>query len=89
MYGKRYMDHQLLTERLGKSIRELRANRGLTQAGLAERAGVTRQKLSQIEKGAGTVAMMFYARVIAALDSQLTTTPAQMPTLEEVGDVFR
>lgn len=82
------MDYSLLISRLASQIREKRINRGLTQAHLAELAGLTRQKVIAVEKGALTVAMVAYARVLGALDCELAVVPAAMPTLEELGELF-
>ncbi|WP_439958744.1 helix-turn-helix transcriptional regulator [Pseudomonas silesiensis] len=54
------MDYSLLAWRLGKHIREKRINRGYTQAKLA---GLTRQKVIAVEKGALSVSMVAYARI--------------------------
>ncbi|MCO8312480.1 helix-turn-helix transcriptional regulator [Pseudomonas mandelii] len=82
------MDYSLLIYRLGKQIRERRMNRGLTQANLAELAGLTRQKVIAVEKGTLSVSMSAYARVLGALDCEFAVIPAAMPTLEELGDLF-
>ncbi|WLH35282.1 helix-turn-helix domain-containing protein [Pseudomonas sp. FP2196] len=82
------MDHSLLINRLGLQLREKRINRGLTQAQLADLAGLTRYKIIAIEKGTLSVGMIAYARVLAALDCELAVVPATMPTLEELGDLF-
>lgn len=82
------MDYSLLIHRLGKQIREKRMNRGLTQASLAELAGLTRQKVIAVEKGSLSVSMSAYARVLGALDCEFAVIPAAMPTLEELGELF-
>jgi transcriptional regulator with XRE-family HTH domain len=82
------MDYSLLISRLASQIREKRVNRGLTQASLAELAGLTRQKVIAVEKGTLTVAMVAYARVLGALDCEIAVVPAAMPTLEELGELF-
>ncbi|RON19789.1 helix-turn-helix transcriptional regulator [Pseudomonas frederiksbergensis] len=82
------MDYSLLIYRLGKQIREKRMNRGLTQANLAELAGLTRQKVIAVEKGTLSVSMSAYARVLGALDCEFAVIPAAMPTLEELGELF-
>lgn len=82
------MDYSLLIYRLGKQIREKRVNRGLTQAKLAELAGLTRQKVIAVEKGTLSVSMSAYARVLGALDCEFSVIPAAMPTLEELGELF-
>ena len=82
------MDYAFLISRLGVKLREKRLNRGLTQAQLAELAGLTRYKIIAVEKGTLSVGMIAYARVLAALDCELAVVPATMPTLEELGDLF-
>jgi transcriptional regulator with XRE-family HTH domain len=82
------MDYSLLASRLGNQLREKRLNRGLTQAQLALLAGLTRHKVIAVEKGALSIGMIAYARVLGALDCELTVVPAVMPTLEELRDVF-
>ncbi|SEN02335.1 helix-turn-helix domain-containing protein [Pseudomonas sp. ok266] len=82
------MDHVLLMSRLAAQLRIKRRARGLTQAQLADLARVTRYKVIAIEKGALSVGMNAYARVIAALDCELTVIPAVMPALEEVAEIF-
>lgn len=83
------MDYQLVCQRLGNEIRQLRLNRGLTQLELATMSGVTRQKLIEIEQGRGSVALSGYARVIAALDGEFGITPVRLPTLDEIGAIFQ
>lgn len=82
------MDYSLITLRLGEQLRQRRLNRGLTQAALASLAGLTRQKIIAVEKGDLTVGMLAYARVLAALDCELSVVPAAMPTLDEIHGVF-
>jgi len=82
------MDYSLLISRLGNQLREKRINRGLTQAQLADLAGLTRYKVIAVEKGTLSVGMIAYARVLAALDCELLVVPATMPTLEELEDLF-
>ncbi|WP_074856484.1 helix-turn-helix domain-containing protein [Ectopseudomonas oleovorans] len=82
------MDYSLITHRLGQQLRQRRLNRGLTQAALASLACLTRQKVIAIEKGDLSVGMMAYARVLAALDAELTVVPAVIPTLDEIHGIF-
>jgi transcriptional regulator with XRE-family HTH domain len=82
------MDYSLITLRLGEQLRQRRLNRGLTQAALASLASITRQKVIAIEKGDLSVGMVAYARVLAALDCELSVVPAAMPTLDEIHGVF-
>ena len=82
------MDSELISQRLGLQLRQRRLNRGLTQADLAERAGLTRQKIIAVERGDSRVGMAAYTRVLAALDCELTVVPAALPTLDEIQGVF-
>jgi transcriptional regulator with XRE-family HTH domain len=62
------MDHQ----RIGRSLRALRQRRGLTQAELAEAAGVSQSLVSLIERGhLDTVALRTIQGVFAELDTRL------------------
>ncbi|RQO60734.1 helix-turn-helix domain-containing protein [Pseudomonas sp. KBW05] len=82
------MDTSIITQRLGEQVRAMRLSRGYKQAELAKLAGITRQKLIEIEQGSPSVSMNAYARVIAALGSELKLVPVTLPTLEELGDLF-
>ena len=53
--------------KLGHDISEARRRRRITTALMAERAGITRVTLSKIEKGAETVSISGYARVLFVL----------------------
>jgi transcriptional regulator with XRE-family HTH domain len=83
------MDSQSLLSDTGRQIRELRKRRGLTQAALAERAGMARSKLVLLEQGRGSVAFESYARIAAALDVTFRLEPAQRPTFEELAEHYR
>jgi transcriptional regulator with XRE-family HTH domain len=52
---------------LGENVRLARLRRGLTQALLAERAGMSRPTLHQIERGAPGVTLASLANVLHAL----------------------
>lgn len=86
--GIRNMDSQLILQRLGNKIRLMRERRGLTQSQLAHMAGTTRQKVSAVECGEGSVGAHYYGSVLAALSSELEVVPARMPVLEELREVF-
>ncbi|MBD8710155.1 helix-turn-helix domain-containing protein [Pseudomonas sp. NPDC078416] len=83
------MDATLLLERLGSQIEEMRKSRGLTQVQLAYQSGMTRQKLAEVEKGSPTVAVNFYAKVLAALNAEIKVVSARRPTFEELREVFQ
>ena len=82
------MDSQLLVERLGRQLRAMRLQRGYTLTQLAQSAGLTRQKLSAVENGGLTISIQMYAKVIAALGSELNVVPARRPTFEELKEIF-
>ena len=82
------MDTSIITQRLGEQVRAMRLSRGYKQAELAKLAGITRQKMIEIEQGSPSVSMNAYARVIAALGSELKLVPVTLPTLEELGELF-
>lgn len=58
---------QALLETIGENIRLARLRRKLTTQQVAERAGITRTTLWQVEKGAGGVSMATYAQVLLVL----------------------
>lgn len=83
------MDATLLLERLGGQIADMRKSRGITQVQLACQSGMTRQKLAEVEKGSPTVAVNFYAKVLAVLNAEIKVVPARRPTFEELREVFQ
>ncbi len=74
----------LVLTRLSESLRHLRTQRGLTQAQLAQIAGMTRKMVVQIEQGRSTVAVGSYVALAEALGAELTVVPVRRPTLDEV-----
>ncbi|MBV6289830.1 helix-turn-helix transcriptional regulator [Pseudomonas aegrilactucae] len=83
------MENSLMSQRIGRSIQEMRKSRGMTKVELAERIGITRQKLSEIEQGSSTVAMSYYDRALNALGGEVRIIAKSLPTLDELEDVFR
>ncbi|WP_396267014.1 helix-turn-helix transcriptional regulator [Ideonella sp.] len=78
------MDNQTILCRIGSALQQARAQRGLTQGQLASRAGVTRQKVVQVEAGLGTVGAEYYAKLAGAMGLEFSLTPARKPTLDEL-----
>lgn len=72
----RYMKHGdtplKLTRQLGQALRAERERLGWTQAQTAQRAGIGRQKLIEIEQGRPSVAIGTYIAAMAALDLEPT-----------------
>lgn len=56
---------------LGQMVHDRRAELGLTQAELAERAGMTQPQLSRLESGGATPTVPLLARLASALDADL------------------
>lgn len=83
------MSHELVAERLGRSIAAMRKRRGLSKVQLARMLGMTRQKVAEIEKGQLTVAFSYYyCLTLSALGCELEVIPKRLPTLEELPDIF-
>ncbi|WP_242170734.1 MULTISPECIES: helix-turn-helix transcriptional regulator [unclassified Pseudomonas] len=83
------MDASLITHRLAKQIRAKRLSKGYKQSDLARLAGVTRQKLIEIEQGSMSVSMGAYTRVMGALRTEMDLIDARLPTLDELADIFK
>lgn len=62
-----YPAWQKLLSNLGENLRLARLRRKLSTEQVAERAGISRPTLVQIEKGEPTVAMGNYVKVLAVL----------------------
>jgi transcriptional regulator with XRE-family HTH domain len=60
--------------RVGVRVRELRAGRGLTQLRLAERAGISRPSIANVEAGRQNVSL----RQLCALASALGVTVEEL-----------
>lgn len=58
---------EALLREFGENLRLARLRRNITAALLAERAGISRATLSQIEKGAPSVALGHYVQVLFSL----------------------
>ncbi|WP_436522894.1 helix-turn-helix domain-containing protein [Actinoplanes sp. HUAS TT8] len=56
---------------LGQMVHDRRTELGLTQADLAERAGMTQPQLSRLESGGATPTVPLLVRLAAALDAEL------------------
>lgn len=82
------MDAATLLARFGSAMRQLRRQRGLTQAALAMRAGVPRLKVIQMERGDSSVSIGAYAQIASALGAEFTLLPARRPTLDEVRELM-
>jgi transcriptional regulator with XRE-family HTH domain len=72
---------QRTLETLGENVRKARLRRALTTARVAERAGISRKTLYQIERGSPAVALGHYAAVlfVLELDGELGAVGAADP----------
>lgn len=62
---------------LGASIRQNRRRSGLTQEQLAEKAGLDRSYLGQIERGENSVALMPLVQIAIVLDTTVAALMAE------------
>lgn len=60
-----------LTEYLGDLIRALRQHRGISQKELAERLGVSKAQISQVENGHYTPSLKVFESILHELDAML------------------
>lgn len=71
-----WLDHPVMVAdvpvRLGRRVRELRTQAGLTQEALAERAGITWHYISSIERGLKAATVETLAKIATALDLSLS-----------------
>jgi transcriptional regulator with XRE-family HTH domain len=72
-------------EEAGAAVREGREALGRTQAQLAAEAGLTRARLSLIERGKANMSLGSFLRLVQALGLQLVLEPAsERPTLNQL-----
>lgn len=64
---------------LGGFLRQAREDTGLTQADLADRLGVRRQRVLYLERGEGQLQIAFVFSVMRALNVDLSLTRAAEP----------
>ena len=73
-------------QRLGKALKAMRQNRGLTQIEAGALARLPRLAVIKIEAGRKTVAMGAYDQLANALGAELGLVLRTRPTLEELKD---
>lgn len=61
----------MATERLANRLNELRAERGLTQAALAELVGVSRKTINTVENGVFVPSTLLALKLARALDCRV------------------
>ena len=62
------MSEEALLQELGQRIGRLRLERNLTQAQLAEQAGISKRTLERLESGAAATQLSLFLRVLRQLD---------------------
>jgi len=79
------------TQDVATAVRQARKERGLTQAQLAQRAGVGRDWLVRLEKGNPRLELSKVLDTFAALGLSLSvgTTPIQEPESDPFASVFK
>lgn len=73
---------------LGRNIRTARLRRGLTGENLAERVGISRKVLAQIEKGKPTTAIAAYLGTLWALGFLNQMKDVADPDRDEEGKIL-
>lgn len=71
-------NQQSISARFGAALRQRRQSLGITQAALAERAGIDRSFISIVECGRRTISLERADRLARALDSTLMQLFAEM-----------
>jgi transcriptional regulator with XRE-family HTH domain len=64
----RLMSDETLLQEIGKRIARLRLERNLTQAQLAEQAGISKRTLERLEAGGAATQLSLFLRVLRQLD---------------------
>lgn len=64
---------------LGRALRAVREEQGLTQSDLAERSRTNRFSIAQLENGESTKAIEKLFSVLAALELELVVRPRRRP----------
>ncbi len=67
---------------VGATLRAARERAGLTQGGLAERAGTSQATISAYESGAKQPSVATFSRLLAAAGARLRVEPAAAPLHE-------
>lgn len=68
------------TDQLGKRLRALRVEQGLTQQQLANRAGIARSSIIDLERGKPTLELRTLVAALNALQHDVDLVPASRPS---------
>lgn len=69
---------------LGRGLRVMRKARGLTQADLAGRAGISRKTVVALEAGAGSPSMAAFVELMTVIDQNLLVTLVELVESDRV-----
>lgn len=86
------MDERQVSDHLARNLKLLRDAQGLTQARLAERAGIPRATLAHLETGAGNPTLQVVVRIASALNvtiEELVGPPRDTGRLYRADEVSR
>jgi len=81
-----------IRKRLGRRIRSLRADRGLSQEQLAEKAGISAKYLGEVERGVGNISFDRLSGLAGVLGIPLTDmleTEHELPLDELLAEITR
>jgi len=63
----RYLLVMTILQKFGSRIKELRSAKGITQEGLAESAGLSRQYVGDVERGTRNISLVNIEKIATAL----------------------
>lgn len=69
------MNQGVVLKRIGRMVRDTRLRRNLSQLQVAERAGVQRYQVANLELGKGNPSLKTLAAIAGALDLNLSVAP--------------
>lgn len=78
----------LLCERIGQAIKRIRIRRKLTQQQVAERAGLSTQTMTRLEKGDPGLSMANALEVLMVLERSTATRLVELMEADEPGRVL-
>jgi HTH-type transcriptional regulator/antitoxin HipB len=83
------MKHLVRTaKQLGEAIARERRARGLTQAQLADKAGLRQEAISKIEGGNPGTRFDRISNILAALDLEFTLGPRTKGSVDDIESIF-
>lgn len=68
---KKQIDHEAVVRRFGERLKEIRRERGMTQADLAEKTAITASYIGRLERAGAAPGVDLVARLAAALGTTI------------------